>query len=460
MKKIKIIMLLLTFILLFSACGTGDNINSDDEVDFVDKQIDMDGASFIYGTNWVDQMFADIGWTDSTDKMRVRYTDAMEYFNIDFQVLKCDDSSSYVMNKVASGMDVPDFIDIHASNAYPLYKKDLLVPYEEISTIDLSEEKWGPTAFLQYGHFNGKTYGTYQYAWEFIPEFQGIMLWNGLLQKQLGMINPHELQENKEWNWANFRKLLEEVTVFEGENKLLGMSIDQTKAIFHLMQTATFSNGGSVVKEENGKKVFAMTDAVAYEAMDYIAKLKDDKLIGLESGSKLEMFCAGKAMFIYCEVWRGTLRATSDPYLPSYTMDDYGFISFPTGPKAPSVDTVSAFVHVGRHMNWVVNGSENDADDIGRVMDYIFEPLDDTGGWKTMSKAQVFMYKEGYENFVHMVENIQYNYSAELQKPESTYETACVNVFNGKKTPSAAMEAVAEAINTALDIELNNIEQE
>ena len=458
MTKIKISMLLLTLILIFSACGT-DN-DKDSVKDSANKRVDMYEAHFIYATNWVDQMFAEIGFTDSTDKMRARYTDAMEYFNMTFEVVYTDDNSSIIANKIFSGMDVPDFVDIHANQAYALYKNSMLIPIEEISTIDLNDEKWGPTAFLQYGNFNGKTYGTYQYAWEFIPEYAGILLWNGLLEKQLGMPNPYELQEKGEWNWANFRKMLEDVTVPSGEDKLMGMSIDQTKAAFHLMETAVFSNGGSVVKDDNGRKVFALTSPESYEAMDFIAKLKKDKLVEIDTTQEVKMFTSSQSMFMFCEVWRGTLRAESAKYLPSYTMDDYGFISFPTGPKAPSDKTVSAFVHVNRHMNWVLNGSDNEPDDVGRVMDYIFEPLDNTGGWKKMAKEQIFLYNQGYDNFVYMLENIKYNYSAELLSQESSFEAAVLTVFNGTRTPSAAMEAIATAINTSLDNEINDYIEE
>ena len=80
------------------------------------------------------------------------------------------------MQEVAAGYNTIDFLDSHAANGgTQLYKANLLYALDEIPNIDMSDNKYGSARFLQYGIFDGRNYGFYQFAWEFPPEYQGVI---------------------------------------------------------------------------------------------------------------------------------------------------------------------------------------------------------------------------------------------------------------------------------------------
>ena len=93
------------------------------------------------------------------------------------------------MEQVAAGMQTLDVIDSHATNAgIELYRAGILAPLEDIPNINGYDEKFGPLRFRQYGIFDGKLYGLYQYNWDFPPEFACAMMFNTDMLNSFGLV--------------------------------------------------------------------------------------------------------------------------------------------------------------------------------------------------------------------------------------------------------------------------------
>ena len=452
MQKKLISILILTVIFFLQACGTSDTITNEEENIKTEELKDFNGAEFILATQWVNEYRPDEGFSAVGDNMRRRYEDINTNYNCNLQVVLVEGvPSAYVMNSIASGSNIPDILDVHAADVYSLYKQDVLFPYDEVTTIDLTDPKWGPKTFIRYGLFNGKQYGTFPYDWEFIPAIGGVLLFNNDMYKAMGYTkSPYEMKEAGEWTWDNFKKILEECTYTEGDKSYYGLGIEET---FKFMLTAVFSNSGEVVTEKDGKPTFGLLDKNAVDALTYAQSLKP-----FSKEVTHPNFVNGECAFFFVESWKGThmSEGIKAQLTPVYTMNDYGMMPFPVGPAASDPNETSAFVHLWRRLNWLIGPSDNDKDDVGYVMDKLFEPIANTNkaAWKDLLNKSVFHHPEqDLENFVHMVENVKYDYSVELSKSGSTLQSRLVSIYKGKSVVEE-MSKIEEVLNNDIATEI------
>jgi hypothetical protein len=77
-----------------------------------------------------------------------------------------------------------------------------------------------------------------------------------------------------------------------------------------------------------------------------------------------------------------------------------------------------------------------------------------------MSKRQMFLYPEGYENFVNCADNAKYDYSSQLQEVNTKINSELTKIYNGRSTPSASMDSIAELVQTEIDKQLTVTEAE
>ena len=454
MKKFISLLLMVCIIAVMTSCGnTGENIGDTVDTETEPTYKDMGGAKFLFNTGWTNEYFPEEGYSDSGDKMRTRYKETAELFNCEFNVVLFTEvsASTLITAAVATGTDIPDLIDTHAVNSYPVYKAGLLYPLNNITTIDLSETKWGPEKFRSYGIWNGDSYGFFSYDWEFIPQFEGCLLFNNELIKSMGLQNPYEMQSRDEWTWANFKEELVKATQTVGEVAVKGLQI---AAMDRTAQTAIFSNGVRTIQDKDGKKVFGYNSPEAYAALDYLKDIVTTKVAAV-NGTITEFSKALKYVYYAGESWLGTVNTDGQPDLPSLQLQDYGFMPFPHGPNGTK-DTVSAYVHIGRRLNFVVGVSDNDPEDIGTVINYVFSPLADSEpeAWKKLAKKSVFHHTEGYDNFVYMTENANYDFSAELFDVRAKISGALIKA-TGSGTPSAAIDAIKDLVQVEIDESMN-----
>lgn len=441
------ILILLAFLCTFiaSACQNESPI-----VEVEEKPVykDMGGAKFIIATGWINQSFPDPAYTAWGDKILDRYAQVEENFNCDLvrMDLATVNHGTFLTEAVVAGIaeGIPDFFFIHGFDAYKYYKADMLYPFDEITTIDITDPRWGPEKFRRYGIFGDKPYGIFPYDWEMMPETAGTLWYNCELMKANNISDPYELYEQGQWNWANFKEYLKTCTITDKEISGLGVNNAQ-----HFVKSMVFSNNGEVVKEEDGKYRFSLADSDALAAMDYINELKTEKLV--VDGGGIE-FVDQKFMFLNAESWNGTHNDTwMENKYPAAVMKDFNLIPMPYGPNG-SKDTVSGFVNTSRAMWWTPRDSANDRDDWGLLMNEIFKPLEgsEPQAWKPYSAHQVFHYTNGYDNFVYMIENVRYDYSAELSEVNVKLETVLTNIYRGG-SGIENINKITDAINVELD---------
>ena len=448
MKKFWSVILLSCFIIALCACNNTSENPADIEVETEPVYKDMDGTTFYIATGWVNQFYPERVSTEWGERVRVRYDDIEQKFNCKIALLDITalNHSTFLTTSIAAASEIPEIFDIHAKDAFNYYKADMLMPYEELTSIDLSETKWGPESFRQYGMFGGKSYGVFTYDWETMPELAGILLFNLEIMKEHGMTeNPHEMDEQGRWTWNDFTELLK-VSAFP-EDEITALGIDG--GIDRFVKAAIFSNNGEILKKTGNNYSFGLTSPEAYAAMDWVTSLKT---LGLTKVLTPENFVAKKCTFLACESWVGT---HTDDWMagkyPAANMKDYSLINMPIGPNGTKGEA-SAFVHTSRRLWWMPAAGDNDKEDWGMVMNEMFEPLEgsDHEAWKAMSKRLMFLYPEGYDNFVNCADNAKYDYSVQLAAVNDKLNAALNKAYQGTETPSAAIAAITDLVETEI----------
>jgi ABC-type glycerol-3-phosphate transport system substrate-binding protein len=167
MKKFATLLLIVFFLL--SACSSapgdeqaeGENVGNDEKpAEF----LDLNGAEITFFTSWPQHYRPEEAFSAEGDAMRARFTEVETNNNC---IISVTQPTGGVLATIQANLSVGDpahLCDLAATDTYTLYKADALVPFEEISTIDLSDEKkWGPPHIRQHGFYNGLTYGVHRF---------------------------------------------------------------------------------------------------------------------------------------------------------------------------------------------------------------------------------------------------------------------------------------------------------
>lgn len=445
-------LLLLSSLMFTVSCGTQEYEVFD--MDFsVEREVTLEGLTFIWGSPWLTQFYPNEGFSLVGDNMRAHYRQIEEDLKCEIEIISWEDGGRRIMQDVAAGMKTCDLIDSHATNAgIELYKAGILAALEDIPNFNGYDEKYGPMRFRQYGIFDGKLYGIYQYTWDFPPEFAGLMTFNVDLISSLGVTLPYEYQENGTWTWANYKEYLTTISSAAqnaGYDKNFVPHTAQTFArdVFSWM----FMNGCQVIeKDANGNYVFGLDNGAGIEALDYINELAN---LGLYEEKGTDPFIKDQnAAIMTSESYFAThfQEGNESAYLPGQPWI-YGIVSYPYGPQGDE-NCISGYVHKGRRLNWVNAYSGNDLSDIGIFLDRLFEPIDEEGGWKGTLSYSVFHDERDFETYQKIVENLNYNH--DLSMGTDTYsklEDAFVKVAQGRRTGAEAMESIRSVAREAMN---------
>lgn len=445
----KIVLLSLAILLIFAtACGAAEQneIVPEYEVSGDGEGYDFGGATFrVIG--WGDTSFFPImGETDTGDKQLARYAALRSECNCNFEALLnyCSDaySASVFIRNYSAGMPLPDLIYREAQCMYDMYKMNFLASLDSISTIDSRDyEKYGPLYMRAQSMFDGTPYGFIAYQWNDSPALHGMVQFNNQLIAKFGMTSPYELLENGEWTFDNFKKELELGTKTEGDNSYVGMMVE-TAGHMHIdmVQCACFANGAQMIIEQNGKNVFGFNSPQAVYALEYCASLYKDGVLKIGNTNN---FINEECVYMFSRY--------VDP--AANYLEDFGYLNFPYGPS--SNGRTSAYVAYDI-IEYVCKMTDNEIEDIGRVIDFLYEPLDDQGGWKEKLRLY-YHHEEDIAAVLDGVENANYNYEVQLEGLYDTYRDAAEKAFYGYSTANEAMASVTEAINIQIqdaDIQL------
>ena len=458
MKRL-ISFILMAFVFL-SACsattdgGQGENVETGAAVI---ETLDLNGATVLFYTNWPQHYRPDEVLSAEGDAFRARMSEVETNNNC---VIDVTNPTAGVLPTIQAALmagDPAHLCDTEAKNTYTLYKADALVAFEDITTIDLSnEEKWGPAYFRQHGIYNGLTYGVHRlYTWTFIPEADGIIMVNNEEIKEYAFDSPYEMFEKNEWTWENFEKMLQTYTTVSsnGTDPVFALDISDLNTF---MSMSIFSNGGEIArKNEDGSLSFAASEPNALEAMEWVATLNKNKYIKM----KIEDFYKGDNLFAATPVYMAT--STSDgmkAWAPTFNMEDYFIINSPYGPKG-TYGSSSGYVHTNRRLISIINSNDSEVstENLGSILSQINVPLVINGkatNWQDYTGRASLHYPD---NEIPMLETIiegaHYDYSVHLGTEYTKLTTKFNTIFTNKGTPAAAMAEIAEALNIALNAE-------
>ncbi len=418
--------------------------------------LDCEGKTFTFASGWYSEWYAfadDTLPTESVEKMMARFHSIKEEFNAEFEMIELpmDD----IPQLLITGEEIPEMFDLEADDAYNLHKSNVLASLNQLSSIDMNNEKWGEHNFIQYGRFDGEQYGFYPWHWEFIPQFTGTIIFNAEMISQFGGIHPYDFQENGTWNWESFEAEMKKYTVIENDIQRYGAVLD---SYGKLAKAAILSNGGQIINgnEETGYS-FGANEPEALEALEWLKGLNTD---GAFIDEEFEQFSLENlAPYWIGESYYGTVFNPNDAnnvkFAPA-ALTDYGFAPFPTGPRGDET-TTGAYVLYSRRLNYISEISDIEAENIGKIIDYIFEPLDDSleEGWKDLAQRLIFTENNNqqcFDNFIYMLENMGYDYSVQMGETTcDNLDSALEQIIQNKKSASEALSTVEPMVMASFD---------
>ncbi len=458
MKKITALVLLISVLLLVCSCG-GESVTL---LSFIDENADssvvLDGKTF----NFAMPGYGDWYWPPESesvptlvmDKQLTRYKEAEEKFDMVFSADLIDHTN--LVNLFAIGEDVPELLYVSSCYAYDVYKMGILSSLNDISTIDVNDSKWGDHDYIQFGKYDGEFYGFIPWNWQFVPQYCGAVIFNGEMIKEYGGIDPYEMQENGDWNWGNWESELK---------RYAGTSEDGVQHYGALLMTrvaaraAIYSNGGNIIElKDDGSYEYALSSANSVEALEFLRRLTAEGLVNdddLVKDCEMGPFTRQNlAPFYVGESWYGTSVADTPwgPDLPTNALTYYGYMPFPIGPNGDASKDVGGYMYRNGLLIYVTSLADIESDNIGSVIDFIFEPLDGTSeeAWKEYLDMTIFSetnHEKCLENFVFAIENINYDYSAQMS--DTAYESidrVLEQIISGSKSAAEGSASIKDLV--------------
>ena len=422
------------------------------DMDFsVDLDVTLEGLTFIWGTAWLTQFYPNEGFSLVGDNMRAHYREIEEEMGCKINIIAWEDGGRRVMQDVAAGMKTSDLVDSHATNAgIELYRAGILAPLDDIPNINGYDEKYGPLRFRQYGIFDGKLYGLYQYLWDFPPEFFGTMTFNVDMLSSFGLPLPYEYVEAGNWNWETYKSYLLSIDASARNAGYDSSFVAHTSQSFATDAISfMFMNGCKMIeKDANGNYVLGLDNSYGLAALDYLADLAREDVFA-ENGND-SFIKQQNAAIMTSESYYAThfQEGNEDAYLPGQPWV-YGLVNYPYGPNG-NENCVSAFVHKTRRLNWVNAYSGNELSDIGIFVDRLFEPIDDEGGWKASLGYSLFHDKRDFENYNKMLENVNYVYDLPLGSVYDDMKTSFSYVISGRRAAGEAFNSIRTAMDESI----------
>lgn len=414
-------------------------------------KLDLGGMTFTFASGWDSEWYATEELpTAAVEKMMNRFNDAAAEYNFKFVMAKLPNASSLI-NVVAAQDPTPEMIDVTSSDAYNLYKAKILLPLNELPDVELTDTKWGPAKFILYGNYGGEQYGFFPWDWEIVPQVNGALIFNGELISSLGGTSPYEFQENGTWNWDTFAAELPRYSTVISDTQYTPIVCTHfdvfAKMVMH-------SNGAYAIEGDEASGYYSgYNSQEGFKALELANSLYTNNYIyegdiTAFTHDKTSVFFAGESYY-------GTVfnpNDTSQGKFCATNLNDYGFITFPTGPDGNEND-VGSFTYTQRRLNYVTSHSHLDNADISTIINYMFEPLDDSEkeGWKAFSKRLLFLSDESYENFVTIVEQTAYDYSNQLSSADEIINSVTSAVIKGEKTPATAFSSISERLQSAIN---------
>ncbi len=431
MKRLFPILLMICISLsFFSACAKKPDILIDEN----DGGLDFNGNKIVialgpYMWNYPPER----GGSASSDRLLDRYEETQKEFNFTFDFLEGINPATHFLSAALSGSMQADFLYCSNSQIYDAYLINTLLPIENVID-DPESDKWKSPANNGKGLYGGKMYALFPNHWDSSPGIFGMITINTDLLDEYDIASPIDIIESGEWDWENFRAFLRQTAFKDGEKEWLGMGMGINGVGVACIFPFVLTNGGSFMKETDGRYTLEINSPEAMEAYEYIADLGSEGLItevpnsdpSYNNGEKWMLTSGG--------------AGTSDEF-------NVAQVRYPYGPSG-SKDTVST-ISLGYTMWAFPIFSAYTEDEIGEVAEFMFEPLDASlypNGWKDYMKDNIFTYDSEYEYYIKGVDRAEYIDMDILNDSFWKLSNAMYDIFKGNQSPTNAIDAVYDVI--------------
>lgn len=469
-KQIMAVMLVGVLAVGLVGCGgkgpsnSNSNANNGGTSKTDDSIVDLDGYEFTLASQFI-QDAPDIenimGSERSFEEAR-RYVE--ETYNCKITVKYFEPTIENIRAKVLSGDKIADVIHIPINYLLQSIRAGYVQSLDSVEGIYTDDYRW-VDACTNMATYDGVAYGV-----NFMrpSEVRTCLLYNREILKECGVEEDLEgLVNNKEWTFDKFEEIAKKCTKDtdgDGVVDIWGVYA----AIFNELGISLInSNGGSLVKVEDGvaKENFNSEEAVT--ALNYLSKwLNEDKIIANVYGSESRLnfttqeyanyFANGECAFMFCESWLDT------QYLKKVAGDlDFGMLPLPMGPDAedyvstaynalvfaiPSTNTddLDKTVTIMNALAKAVAGEETEDDtayDYDIMMDY-FQKDD---------MESVDMYK-------FILSKSYIDLGAGIDTMLSEFSSKCIvdACYKNVGTPAAAVESMSGMFQDIIDSVYNN----
>ena len=205
---------------------------------------------------------------------RIEAVEEMFNVKIDFAGIPWDAGYDVILTSILAGDPVGDIFIVTNRWIPTLAGNNALLALDDILNEDYYQSLPGMHPRMRdiYSLYQGKAYGisvngSYQRNMD-IGSSQG-WIYNRDMFKKAGLVTPNELQATDQWTWQAMREAAMKLTQdTDGDGQIDQWGVGGRFDPWPIEQEmAVYSNGGGILKEKNGKTVFALTDEDALEAL-------------------------------------------------------------------------------------------------------------------------------------------------------------------------------------------------
>ena len=420
-NAVRIVITAILVLVMLAACGGQEPEIFDEEFSFSSEKTDLEGVTVKYMREAGGLAFAIdegqvLGYELDTvlgDLAAKRVKDVQDSLNCKLDIEYFSGDSGYTNFRLSSlaGSYCCDIFCGISDRFRENMKAGTIVGMSELEQyIDYrNEEKWGRRNVMEVLYWEDDVYGLIPMLWPTSSvSYTGLTIVNEDLIGELGVEDPRDLYENKQWTWATFRDCLEKYFVQEGsEVKHYALA----SVPFDFACNYMLSNGHKLAeKDMSGKYQSGLHDprslAAMVEAQDVFDGSLSYTIDGLNSiTNPVEDLLAGTTVMgvmHYAEY-------VADRIVKG--LDNFGALPWPSGPDVEP--GYLATLHMNLERAIVISRFSYNLEATAIALNALYEPFEeypDSNAVKDFLFHTYFFDRRDSDVYYDLFQNAQYGY--------------------------------------------------
>ena len=390
------------------------------------------------------------------DQLLQRYRDTEEKYNIKITHINGVDKSRFMTLYVANIKYCDLFYTVVNDFMVGGYAKNGYLHAFSDMNIDLHSGIYGTEGMLEAGRLGDDYYAIRPYYWGIPAADYCAAIWFkpstlSLFQQP----SPHELDEQGEWTWDAFEKILEgsrDTSDPDPDRHTYGCAYSNEP----FLETAViFSNNGKWVdRDANGKLVYALNRPEAIEAMDFIRSLVERDLL-VDGGDRFNLvpFIENRALFFVGYTHWG-LSSEGSENLSYKAGGPFEWTYFPLGPRADKNTPKGIYSYWSRFF-FVPSNTDISIHEL--LLPYMLQPLpgDTAENWQDSFERNNFFSSRSFELFSEIRDTAVFDYST-FCSYQDTFKPLLLSITRGQKSAAEGMEAISSKVQEYIDANYND----